>query len=94
MSADGSERDAKSEAEKLGIEYVPVTLTEQMDFSVPEGVEPFWIDKATGAKQSQGHGFLEYFIKGTEPEESPVIENEDESTGETSASSYLESPDL
>ena len=94
MSADGSERDAKSEAEKLGIEYVPVTLTEQMDFSVPEGVEPFWIDKATGAKQSQGYGFLEYFIKGTEPEESPVIENEDESTGETSASSYLESPDL
>ena len=41
-----------------------------------------------------GYGFLEYFIKGTEPEESPVIDNEDESTGETSASSYLESPDL
>jgi membrane carboxypeptidase/penicillin-binding protein len=94
MSADGSEREAKSEAERLGIEYVPVQMTEQLDFSVPEGVEPFWIEKTTGAKQSEGHGFLEYFIKGTEPEESPVIENDDESTGEESASSYLESPDL
>jgi membrane carboxypeptidase/penicillin-binding protein len=94
MSADGSEREAKSEAEKLGIEYVPVQMTEQLDFSVPEGVEPFWIEKSTGAKQSQGHGFLEYFIKGTEPEESPVIETDDESVGEESASSYLESPDL
>ena len=94
MSADGSEREAKSEAETLGIEYVPVQMTEQLDFSVPEGVEPFWIEKSTGAKQSQGHGFLEYFIKGTEPEESPVIETDDESVGEESASSYLESPDL
>ena len=97
-SLDGFEREAKSEADKLGIEYVPPTVMEQLDFSVPEGVEPFWINKGTGAKLSQGSpgSFLEYYIKGTGPDERPHIgdgETEDDEQ-EASTSSYLESPDL
>jgi penicillin-binding protein 1A len=97
-AVDGFEREAKAEAERLGIEYVAPQLTEQIDFSVPDGVEPFWINKASGAKLSQGSdgAFLEYFVKGTEPDEQPNL-GEDTSEGEheeASTSSYLESPDL
>jgi penicillin-binding protein 1A len=95
LNADDSEREAKNEAMRLGIEYVPAEVIDQLEFSVPEGVEPFWIEKATGAKLGQGHGFLEYFIKGTEPEESPFLGGDEDSEDvEESASSYLESPDL
>jgi penicillin-binding protein 1A len=95
----GLEREAKSEADKLGIEYVAPTITEQLDFSVPEGVEPFWISKSTGARLAQGSAgaFLEYYAKGTAPDEHPNLgggsEGEGEE-GEASTSSYLESPDL
>jgi len=94
VSADDGEREAKSEAARLGIEYVPASVVDQLEFSVPDGVEPFWIEKGTGAKLGQGHGFLEYFIKGTEPEESPFLGGDEAEEGEASASSYLESPDL
>ncbi len=96
MAADGVEREAKAEAGRLGIEYVPAKVTDKLDFSPPEGVEPFWIDKGTGAKRNQGDGgaFLEYFVKGTEPEESPHLGGEEEVVEEASANSYLESPDL
>jgi len=97
-SIDGLEREAKSEADKLGIEYVPPKIIEQLDFSVPEGVEPFWINKGSGAKLSQGSpgAFLEYYIKGTAPDAYPNFgggEGEDDER-EASTSSYLESPDL
>lgn len=96
MAADGVEREAKAEAGRLGIEYVAPKVTDKLDFSPPEGVEPFWIDKGTGAKRSQGDGgaFLEYFVKGTEPEDSPHLGGEEEVVEEASANSYLESPDL
>jgi len=97
-SVDGLEREAKAEADKLGIEYIAPKVTEQLDFSVPEGVEPFWINKSSGARLSQGSSgaFLEYYIKGSAPEEYPHLgggEGEGEER-EASTSSYLESPDL
>jgi penicillin-binding protein 1A len=92
----GEEREAQGEAERLGIQYVPVKVTEQLDFSVPDGVEPFWVVKATGARASAGTAgaILEYFVKGTEPEEHPVYTAVEGSAGEANAASYLESPDL
>lgn len=97
-SIDSFEREAKSEADKLGIEYVPPTIMEQLDFSVPDGVEPFWINKGTGARLSQGSpgAFLEYYIKGTAPDEYPHLGGGESEDGEreASTSSYLESPDL
>jgi penicillin-binding protein 1A len=91
------EQNAREEASKLGIEYVKPSVVEQLDFPVPDGVEPFWISKESGARSSEGApgAFLEYFVKGTEPEErvyEPADEESDE--GEESSSSYLESPDL
>ncbi len=80
--------EAKAEAERLGIQYVPPEPLSQLDFSVPDGVDPFWVDKASGVlvnEESPG-SILEYFIKGTEPSKS--------SSEEESTSSYLESPDL
>jgi penicillin-binding protein 1A len=98
-TVDGLEREAKSEADKLGIVYVAPKITEQLDFSVPEGVEPFWISKSTGARLTQGSSgaFLEYYIKGTAPDEYPNLGGGSEGEGEereASTSSYLESPDL
>jgi hypothetical protein len=97
-SIDGLEREAKSEADKLGIEFVVPAVTEQLDFSVPDGVEPFWINKSSGAKLSQGSSgaFLEYYIKGSGPDEYPRIGGGESEDGEreASTSSYLESPDL
>lgn len=87
------EAEAKDEAERLGITYEPKKVAEKLDFSVPDDVEPFWIWKASGARAQSGAegAFLEYFLRGTEPEEHPIISSE---TGEATASSYLESPDL
>jgi penicillin-binding protein 1A len=87
------EREAREEAERLGITYEPPKVTVQLDFSVPDGVEPFWIWKANGGRAQPGTAgaFLEYFVKGTEPEEASALSSEE---GEATASSYLESPDL
>ncbi len=87
------EEEAKNEAQRLGITYEPPKITEQLDFSVPDGVEPFWIWKANGVRAQPGvaGAILEYFVKGTEPEEHPVSTGEE---GEATTSSYLESPDL
>jgi penicillin-binding protein 1A len=80
--------DAKAEAAKLGIEYTPPDPIQPLDFAVPDGVEPYWIDKATGvAVSSKSPGaFLEYFARGTEPNK-PAEEVE-------ATRSYLESPEL
>jgi penicillin-binding protein 1A len=91
--ADDGEREAKAEAEKIGIQYIPPTLNEQLDFSAPEGVEPFWIYKSSGTRASEGApgAFLEYFVKGTEPAEVESIPLDD---GDGGSTSYFESPDL
>lgn len=89
------EQEARAEAEKLGITYVPPTSLEQLDFTVPEGVDPFWVSKQSGARVPEGApgAILEYFIRGTEPEERVATEEGGEEL-EASSSSYLESPEL
>ena len=79
--------EAKLDAERLGIEYVPPEPLTPQEFTPPDGVDPFWMDLNTGTMAEPGApgAVLEYFKKGTEP--SHGVTEED-------SSSYLESPDL
>jgi len=88
------EQEAKEEAARLGIAYVAPTVPEQLDFAVPEGVDPFWVSRGSGGRVEEGSpgAILDYFVKGSEPEEAPLDSGGEE--GEESSSSYLESPDL
>lgn len=80
--------ESRKEAERLGIEYTPPPPIEPLDFSVPEGVDPYWINKGSGLLSEKGApgAFYEYFLKGTEPRTS--------SPEEADTTSYLESPEL
>lgn len=78
---------AKAEAARLGIQYVSPEKLQPADFTVPEGVDPYWVDRYSGLLSEAGApgAVYEYFIRGTEParraeEKDPV--------------SYLESPYL
>jgi penicillin-binding protein 1A len=95
LGSERLEKEAQGEAERLGIEYEPPKATENLDFVVPEGVEPFWIYKGSGVRANAGEpgAFLEYFVKGTEPERAPPPSEIAEGQ-EASETSYLESPDL
>ena len=64
-------KESQEEALRLGIEYTPPPPVQPNDFRVPEGVEPFWIDKPTGYQSTEGApgAILEYFKKGTKPRE-------------------------
>lgn len=79
--------DAKAEAELLKIRYVVPESIEEQDFSVPEGVDPYWIDLKTGVAVSPDTpgAALDYFPKGSEP-----AANVKRNLSET----YLDSPDL
>lgn len=92
-SVDRLEAEAREESKVLGIAYRPPETTQQLDFAVPDGVDPFWVYKSSGVRAPDGAPgtILEYFVKGTEPEEH--VEAADEG-GEETSSSYLESPDL
>jgi penicillin-binding protein 1A len=92
-SAQQLESEARAEADTLGIAYRSPENVEQLDFSVPDGVEPFWVYKSSGTRAHEGASgaILEYFVKGTEPDEYSETSPEE---GEESSSSYLESPDL
>ncbi len=60
--------ESKTEAARLGIDPEEVKLT-PLDFSVPDGVDPVWINKETGlptTPESEG-AIVEYFVTGTEP---------------------------
>ena len=79
--------DTKAEAARLGTEYVPPEPLTPLDFSVPTGVEPFWVNKSTGRLSDSGdpNAIYEYFVRGTEPN----------SEGESAeANTYLDSPEL
>jgi penicillin-binding protein 1A len=93
QSSTALEQQARSQAELLGISYTEPQKVEELDFAVPDGVEPFWVYKSSGVKAAEGAGgaILEYFVKGTEPDNysDPEVSEEEESS-----SSYLESPDL
>jgi len=82
------EEEAKAEAQRLGIEYTKPDPIQPIDFSVPEGVDPYWVDKYGGALTEQGatNAIYEYFIRGTEPVRA--------SSAESASKNYLESPDL
>lgn len=62
-------QEAKEESKRLGIDYEPPPAIKPSEFRVPEGVEPFWIDKATGylSTPNAPGAILEYFKKGTKP---------------------------
>jgi len=79
--------EAKKEADALGIRFVEPTELPAADFSVPDGVDPFWINRTSGLLTSSEdpEGFYEYFVRGTEPKRA---------VGETGSATYLESPDL
>jgi penicillin-binding protein 1A len=79
--------EAKNEASRLGVEYVAPEPLTPLDFSPPEGVDPYWVNHDSGIRMEEGHAgaFLEYFVRGTEPPRGG---------GEPDTSSYLESPDL
>lgn len=87
-----AEDEARREAEALGIQYQPPTSAEQAEFTVPEGVEPFWVDKSSGRRSGEGASgaILEYFLTGTEPE-SATLGGEGYEQGEES---LIEAPDL
>jgi penicillin-binding protein 1A len=80
--------EAKEEAAKLGIEYAEPPAIEPLDFSVPEGIDPYWINKGSGllAEPKTPGAMLEYFLKGTAPNT--------RSADEADSTSYLESPEL
>lgn len=81
--------EAKADAERLGIDYLAPEPLQPLDFAVPDGVDPFWVNKASGRLADPGSdgAILEYFLRGTEP---PRYVPEEEETTE----SYLESPEL
>lgn len=83
------EKEGKEEAERLGIAYVPPEPIEPLDFSVPEGVDPFWVDRASGLLSTADTpgAIHEYFLRGTEPRKTAESEEEE-------PNSYLQSPDL
>jgi len=80
--------ESKSEAVRLGIEYVPPPLLPPLDFSVPDGVDPYWVDKHSGelSDPSNPNAIYEYFLKGTQPGRN--------AQQTTEVSSYLDSPEL
>jgi penicillin-binding protein 1A len=78
---------AQSEATRLGIEYVAPEPLMPLDFSPPEGVEPFWVEHDSGKRVEAGAAgaFLDYFVRGTEPPGG---------SAESDPNAYLESPEL
>lgn len=80
--------DAKAEAVRLGVEYVEPAPLPPADFEVPDGVEPYWVDRTTGSQVEQGaeNSVLDYFVSGTTPNPPPGATTESEQ--------YLNSPDL
>lgn len=83
--------EGKAEAERLGLPFDPESENLDLpppDFAVPEGVDPYWVNKHTGLLSSKDDpdAILEYFIQGTEPGAG--------GEGEASAKSYLEDEGL
>lgn len=79
--------ESKEEAIRLGIEFVPPEPLAPLDFSVPEGVEGFWVDRTTGllSEPDAPGAIYEYFVRGTEPSRSAGTED---------TKAYLDSPEL
>lgn len=67
--------DAKAESKRLGLPYQEPKPPTPLDFPVPTGVDPYWIDRSSGLGVEPGTpgAILQYFRKGTEP---PVTSNQ------------------
>lgn len=78
--------EAKTEAERLGLPYEEPGELESLDFPIPDGVDPFWVDRATGmlSKPDAPGAILDYFIRGTQPTEQ---------VGDYGAGSYFDLPE-
>lgn len=72
--------EAKEEASRLGIEHRTPEKLKPLDFPVPEGVDPYLVNKQTGllTDNSDPRAFTEYFINGTEPRRSHYGQRETE----------------
>lgn len=79
--------ELKLESEQLGVPYEEPQPLQPAEFTVPDGVDPFLVDRETGLLVEQGGNgaFVEYFLKGTEPSRR---------VDEQGADSYLDSPEL
>jgi penicillin-binding protein 1A len=76
--------------DRLGVEMPPRDSLAPADFTVPEGVDPFMVDRYSGVlvPEDSKEGYKpvkQYFLSGTRPPEPQA---------EESSSSYLDSPDL
>lgn len=80
--------ESETEAARLGIEPEPIETPQPIDFTVPAGVDPYWVDRSTGLLSCSGcdGAILEYFKKGTAPTRTTDLKED--------AQSYLESGDL
>lgn len=80
--------ETRAEAQRLGVEYVAPERLAPLDFTVPPGVEPFWVDKNSGVavEPNAAGGIYEYFVRGTEPNKS--------GPESAPASELLDSPEL
>ena len=79
--------EVQSEATRLGIEFVEPEMPPPVDFRVPDGVDPYWIDKQSGVLVEPGAegAFFEYFRKGTQPQSTLIGDEPDD---------YLSLPEL
>ncbi len=66
------------ESEKLGIAFKEPKPLKPLDFTVTEGVTPYWIDKGYGhiVDKDTQYAILSYFLKGTKPEKEMTHEEE------------------
>ncbi len=80
--------ESEMESKRLGIEPEEVSPPKPIDFTVPAGVDPYWVDKASGLRSCPGcpGAILEYFKKGSAPTRGTDMKED--------AQSYLESGDL
>jgi membrane carboxypeptidase/penicillin-binding protein len=80
--------ESEIESKRLGIEPEDVSSPKPIDFTVPAGVDPYWVDKASGLRSCPGcpGAILEYFKKGSAPTRGTDMKED--------AQSYLESGDL
>jgi penicillin-binding protein 1A len=78
---------ARADADRLGLPYHEPDPVTALDFSVPDGVDPFWVNKQSGLiSEPEAPGAIyEYFIRGTEPVRSGTQELR---------KSYLEDPEM
>jgi penicillin-binding protein 1A len=87
-STEKMQLENESESLRLGIEPEDVPPPQPLDFTVPAGVDPYWVDKNTGLRSCPDcpGAIMEYFKKGSAPTRGTDLKED--------AQSYLEAGDL